>query len=129
MFITYLSPSQQNVFLTIAQDLIAADGVLATEEQALLNVFKAQIEVGIEPITYELDELNQIFNTQKSKISMLLELIGLGHADHNFDATEQEFVNSIAQALNITESEVAECELWVSRQINLVAEAYELIGA
>lgn len=123
MFIQNLNTKQQKVFLALANDLIKADGILEQKELDLLAVLKAQMENGIEADGYELAALATIFDSRKAKYSVMLELIGLGHADEDFDPAEQKFVLDVAEVLGFNQQDVDEVEFWVTRQMSLVAEA------
>lgn len=58
---------------------------------------------------------------------MLLELLGLAHADQDYHATEKEFMQQVASACGVSENELRDMESWVVRQLALVSEAVQFM--
>lgn len=123
MFISNLSTKQQSAFLSLAKQLIASDGNIAPEETALFTTIQQQIPLGVSPSDATLGTLGSVFECKKSKASMLLELLGLAHADQDYHATEKEFMQQVANACGVSENELRDMESWVVRQLSLVSEA------
>lgn len=63
------------------------------------------------------------FASNKSRVIALLELIGLGHADSEYCATEEAFITRMSNAFEVPQADLAAMENWVVRQLLLVAEA------
>jgi len=127
MFISNLSTKQQSVFLSLAKRLIASDGNIAPDETALLETIQQQMPSGVSPSDTALDTLSTVFECKKSKASMLLELLGLAHADQDYHATEKEFMQQVASACGVSENELRDMESWVVRQLALVSEAVQFM--
>ena len=70
-----------------------------------------------------MQELASAFQTRQSKVSALLELIGLGYADGEYRPIESALVGEISRALGFADDEVAGMESWVVRQTALLQEA------
>lgn len=127
MFISNLSREQQAVFLGLAKQLILSDSNLATEEESLLTSIQRQMESEVIPTDVPLNSLKELFPTRKDKASMLLELLGLAHADNDYHASEKEFVTQVARACGISKMELIDMECWVVRQLALVHEATQFM--
>jgi hypothetical protein len=108
--------------------LIHADGVLEEQELEFLDVLKGQMVSGIEPVTYKIEDLTKVFDTRVSRYTVMLELIGLGYADQDFDPGEQALVLDVAEVFGMTNDVIEEIEYWVTRQMSLVAEANDMMG-
>ena len=121
MFIENLTENEKAAFLGLAQKVIRADGVLAPKEELLLASWSS---LGVHsPMDGTVERLASIFSTRRSRVSALLELLGLAFADGKYRRTERTLGAEIAQALGFTESELIAMENWVIRQVALVEEA------
>lgn len=125
MFLHILNDSQQKAFLALAKQFIEADSEIAEEEQNLLELMQAEMNLEFET---ELpggapSELFAAFDTRQAQVAALLELIATGHADSHFDPAESAFIRQAAAAWGIPEAEVARMESWIQRQQSLIAEA------
>lgn len=127
MFISNLTTTQQSIFLTLANNLIQSDGILAPQEAVLIASIKSQMPSNITAADYTLDSLANFFPGKKEKASTLLELIGLGHADDDFDASEKDFIKQICTSFKITSDELNEMQSWVVRQLSIVRQANEFM--
>lgn len=126
MFITRLNSSQQSQLLTLAKEIISADGVVHDREKELLTVLKTQMNPGIEAAT--VINLNEEFKTPESKASLLLELIGLAHADSEYHVSEKNLIEKVAKDIQIEMETLSKMESWVKRQFALVNEAELFMG-
>ncbi len=128
MFIDKLNSEQQGVLLSIAAQLIKADGNISSQETMLLNAFRTQMQTDVKPVSVSMSDLPGIFTSTSTKAAFLLELLGLAHADADYHPTEKDFISNIAAALSISEAVLADMESWVSRQFELVREAKKFMG-
>lgn len=127
MFVSKLNSMQQGVFLSIATQLIEADGIISSQETALLNVLRNQMVTGVKPIPSSVNDLPAIFDSTTAKAAFLLELLGLAHADAEYHTSEKDFISTIAAVLSISELTLADMESWVYRQFALVREAEQFM--
>ena len=125
MFVAQLTTQQQGLLLQLGTELVAADGKIHDKEAELLAVVRAQMTPGIAPVSS--DQLCKEFTTQASKAALLLELIGLAHADADYHSTEQSFVAQVANKLGIAKEMLEDMEAWVARQLALVREAEQFM--
>lgn len=121
MFIARLDPTQQGVLLHLGTRLISADDNLDGREVEFLETLRSQMGAGVQPV--DIDSLAEVFTSQQSKAALLLELIGLAHADADYHSTEQSFVAQVANKLGIAKEMLEDMEAWVVRQLALVREA------
>jgi uncharacterized tellurite resistance protein B-like protein len=124
MFLHILNDTQQTAFLALARQFIAADQRLSAEEQNLLELAYAETgqDFDVELPTGDLDSLLQPFDSAQSKAAVLLELIGMGHADNEFHADESRLLREVAEGLGVPEAKVRAMEAWVERQLALAQE-------
>lgn len=125
MFIARLDPTQQGVLLHLGTRLISADGNLDGREVEFLEMLRSQMVVGVQPV--EIDSLADVFTSQQSKASLLLELIGLAHADAEYHSAEQSLVAQVANELGVAKEVLEDMEAWVVRQLALVREAEQFM--
>jgi hypothetical protein len=122
VFLENLNVQEKAAFLGLAQHLIRADGVLAAEEENLLATLSAQ-SGAIAPLEGSPAHLADQFETRRSKVSALLELMGLGFADGEYHPLEKALVLEVALAFGIDKAELFGMESWVIRQTALLEEA------
>ncbi|WKD24219.1 TerB family tellurite resistance protein [Pseudoalteromonas sp. KG3] len=124
MFIQNLNKAQQEILLKLANDLMISDGVIDQSEEELISFIKSQCTEDVSELEiFNLSEIKDVFDSKKAKVSMLLELIGLAHADGDYGQEEKVFINEIASVLNINEANLNELENWVRRQLDLVNDS------
>lgn len=121
MFLENLTDGEKAAFLGFAHKLVQADGVLREREGEVLGSLGAMAGGPVAEGT--VNELAEAFQTRKARVSALLELLGIGLVDGEYHPAERAAVSEIAQALGFRETELAEMESWVVRQVALVEEA------
>ena len=94
----------------------------------MIDTMREQMLENIEPAEYIPESLSSIYNTKKEKSSLLLELLGLALADHEYHNEEKSFITKIADQLNVTADKLYEMEVWVQRQLSLSREAIFFMG-
>ena len=133
MFIENFNNKQQSIFLGLAKQLIASDGIITPTEEAMLAIMQSQMGAEITSVDANYEELLSIFDTKKSRASMMLELLGLAHADKNFHTSdsetfEKQFIQQVSKSCSISDAELNDMESWVVRQFALVSEANQFMG-
>lgn len=129
MFINNLSAEQQSIFLGLAKELVSADGRIDDRETRMISTLKNMCNSGVTPAPIgSLEILRDQFGDRASKVSMMLELVGVAHADQNYDVSEKQMIRNIAQSLDISGALLEDIENWVRRQMGLTKEANLLIG-
>jgi hypothetical protein len=123
MFIQNLTREQQEVLLYLGKKIIAADGVLTDSEVEFIDALKSQMPKNTTENEVQYNDLPKIFNTNSSKASLLLELLGVAHADNEFQDSEKEMLIEIASHLHISKDKLFEMNDWVITQLELVKKA------
>ncbi len=118
MFLNLLKPQEKSAFLTLARRVIAADKVIAEKEMILLESMKKELEISDEEIEEMEDDLHylcSVFSSSKSKVSALMELIGIGFVDGKFVHEEQQVIYEIAEHMGISKEETTMYVDWARR--------------
>lgn len=124
MFLHILTDTQQRAFLVLAREFIEADQYLAAEEQNLLELMWAETGQPFGPELAEGDRATLLaaFDTRQAQAAVLLELIGVGHADSEFHAQESQFIHDAAAKFGVPAERVRAMENWVERQLALARD-------
>lgn len=127
MFLHHLTENEKKAFLTLAKEFILVDGELSKEEEDLVRIMKAEmnIEDGYPEGQISREELFKMFESRRSQITAVIEMQGLGYANMEYHLQEKEFVNEMADAFGIGSDELADIDDWVVRQVALLYEANE----
>lgn len=125
MFIEKLNDRQQGILLNLGKKLIAADGNIHDKETELLNVLRAQMSPSVQETVSS--NLASDFQTQESKAALLLEILGLAHADEEYHQDEKSFASGLAKEVGLDSDTLADMESWVLRQFALVREAQQFL--
>ncbi|NJO01003.1 MAG: hypothetical protein HC880_04280 [Bacteroidia bacterium] len=102
----------------MARKVIAADKVIAEKEMILLESMKKELELDdeqIEDLSGDMAELCAKFSSSKSKVSALMELIGIGFVDGKFVYEEQQIIYEIAHHMGISKEETTMYIDWARR--------------
>ncbi|HDM8167578.1 TPA: TerB family tellurite resistance protein [Vibrio harveyi] len=127
MFIQNLEPKQQSALLYLAKEVMDADDELHECEDQVLSLLMSQVDASVTLEAVSLEGLSSLFDTNSSKASLLLELIGVAHADGDYHHNENALIKKYAQFLGVTEEKLLKLENWVSKQLSLSVEAQELL--
>ena len=127
MFINKLDKQQQGILLSLAEIIIDADGKVSVDESSHIKAIKEQMTPDVTPVSCSLSNLSNSFTSTSAKSALLLELIGLAHADSEYHRTEKDIISNIADALSISEMVLSDMESWVCRQFSLVREAAQFM--
>jgi hypothetical protein len=133
VFLHDFSSEQKMVFTSLAKQLIEADGMIHEDEKELLYLLGHEMGIDVDavlhsPLLTKVD-LVDLFNTRRARAAVLLELIGLGYSDANFNAAESEFLVNLAEKFGFSQAELSSMDSWVIRQIALVKEAEQILSA
>ncbi len=127
MFLNVLTSKEKIAFLALAKKMIMSDDNIANSEMVLLESMRREMEIIDEVIDKEISEqdlenlpenipqLCSEFKSKKSRISALMELIGLGFVDGKFVAREQEIIYEVAQEFSISKEETQNYIDWAAR--------------
>lgn len=125
MFLSHFDPDEKRAFLHLSWKLIHIDGVLAAEEETMFAQCRRLLDLEGEsiPATIDLDAAVGAFTSHQSRVSALLELLALCHADGDFHPAEQALVRTVANGFGVSAEALSAYESWVLRQVMLMQEA------
>lgn len=67
----------------------------------------------------------EVFETEKERAIVLLELLLLAHSDGELHQAEEQILHSIASDLNVSDEALETMQNWALRQVALAQEASE----
>jgi len=131
MWLTSLKPEQRKALLGLAHNVIVSDGLLDPNEEGMLDQFKREMELNpeLEPDYLELDGIEDVFATRKSRVIALLNLIRLSYADGAFEIEEECLLKEISRTFEVSDEEFMLLDNWVRRLVALEDEARGLMSA
>ena len=128
MFVQNLNERQQGVLLHYADEVMRADRKIDAAELMAMDMLRNQTEPGVKAEDVPVEALPGLFEDRLSRVSFLLELVGMGYANEDFDPTQSELVNSIARVFSLHENGVIEAiEKWVQDELALMKQAQQLM--
>jgi uncharacterized tellurite resistance protein B-like protein len=130
VFLLRLTKAQQEAFLSLAHELVTADGSAAMGEVAALS--RLSSEVDLDPdVPFErlvVEEAALRFDKHSSRAIVLLELFALAYADRTTSVVEDAVIRRLAVLWKL-DSEHLECyESWALRHRKLVDEGLRMIA-
>lgn len=131
MWLTSLQPEQRKALLGLAHNVIVSDGLLDPNEEGMLDQFKREMELhpSVEADYLELDGIEQVFETRKSRVIALLNLIRLSYADGAFEIEEECLLKEISRTFEVSDEEFMLLDNWVRRLLALEDEARSLMSS
>ena len=124
MFLYELNQDEKTAFLALAKEFIMADQQIYEGERSILALMCAEMSISEDTVIPQKDrkELFKRFLSRKSRVSAVLEMIGLGYADTNYSVEESEFIKEMTREFRISEADLRAMENWVVRLISLHQE-------
>lgn len=127
MFIQNLNFEQQSVLLFLAHEVAKADGSSDELQLGMMSILKAQSQHGVDEKPIELSELAYLFDTERARCSLLLELLGVAHANEEYHLTEKDLISTYAASLGVSQEKLQALEHWVEAQMSLTKTAEQLL--
>ena len=128
MFVQNLNERQQGVLLHYADEVMRADRKIDAAELMAMDMLRNQTEPGVKAEDVPVEALPGLFEDRLSRVSFLLELVGMGYANEDFDPTQSELVNSIARVFSLHENGVMDAiEKWVQDELAHMKQAQQLM--
>lgn len=130
MWLSQLSSRQREALMGLAHNVVVSDGLLDPNEEGMLDEFKREMDLSsAEDVEYlELSGIEEIFDSHKSRVVALLNLLRLGYADGAFEIEEECLLREVCKAFQLPDDEFLLLENWVRRMIALEDEARTLMG-
>lgn len=128
MFLNEFNQQQQQAFICLAHNVVVSDGDLSPGEVVMMNQLKREIGLpeDFEPHYIAVEEIDGIFDSQRARVAVVMNLIRLGYADGAFEIEEQFLLKDVCRIFNIDEPLFGRIENWVRRLIALEEEAIGL---
>ena len=129
MFLNLLDEDEKAAFAALAEKMITSDGIVVGREAATLGALKGEMGVGAEAVnsTAAVSDLAAVFSDRRSKIVVLLELVGLGYSDTSFCGTERSLVSEVAREMGVGADDLAKLEKWVQGHMEHIRSALALM--
>lgn len=131
MWLMSLLPEQRRALLGLAHNVIVSDGLLDPNEEGMLDQFKREMEMApdLEPDYLELDGIERVFESRKSRIVALLNLLRLSYADGAFEIEEECLLKEVSRTFEVSDEQFLLLDNWVRRLIALEEEARQLMSS
>ncbi len=129
MWLSALSSDQRQALLGLAHNVVVSDGLLDPNEEGMLDEFRREMELNpaVESRYLELDGVDSTFDTRRSRIIALLNLLRLSYADGAFEIEEECLLKEVGRAFGVTDEEFRLLDNWVRRFLSLEEEARVLM--
>lgn len=113
----------------LAHNVVVSDGLLDPNEEGMLDEFKREMDLhpGVEVEYLELDGIDRTFDSRRSRLIVLLNLLRLSYADGAFEIEEECLLKEVSRAFNVSDEEFLLLDNWVRRLIALEGEAKSLM--
>ena len=125
MWLSALSSEQRQALLGLAHNVVVSDGLLDPNEEGMLDEFRREMELhpNAEAEYLELDGVGATFDTRRSRIIVLLNLLRLSYADGAFEIEEECLLKEVGRAFGVTDEEFRLLDNWIRRFLSLEEEA------
>lgn len=128
MFVQNLNERQQGALLHYADEVMRADRRIDAVELLAMDMLRNQMNPGVKAEDVPIKALPDLFEDRLSRVSFLLELVGMGYANEDFNPTQSELVNQMARVFAFHEDGVIEAiEKWVQDELALMKQAQQLM--
>ena len=128
MWLSSLSTEQREALMGLAHNVVVSDGLLDPNEEGMLDEFKQEMELKQVNVEYmELSGIEDIFDSRKSRVVALVNLLRLGYADGAFEIEEECLLREVCKAFQLPDEQFLLLENWVRRLILLEEEARSLM--
>jgi len=125
MWLNALTDEQRRTLLGLAHNVVVSDGLLDPNEEFMLDAFKREMDLSprLEADYVELDGIERIFSTRRSRAIALLNLLRLSYVDGAFEIEEECLLKEVSRAFGLSEAEFQLLDNWVRRLVALEQEA------
>jgi len=129
VWLSSLSSDQRKALLGLAHNVVVSDGLLDPNEETMLDEFKREMELNpeLQSEYLELDGIEQVFDSRRSRTVALLNLLRLSYVDGAFEIEEECLLKEVSRAFSISDDEFLLMDNWVKRLMALEGEAQDLM--
>lgn len=130
MWLSSLKPDQRKALLGLAHNVVVSDGLLDPNEEGMLDEFKREMELNpdIDADYLELRGIEHTFDTRRSRIVALLNLLLLSYVDGAFEIEEECLLKEVSKVFGVSDEEFLLLDNWVRRLRALEEEARGLLS-
>jgi uncharacterized tellurite resistance protein B-like protein len=132
MFLQSFSEEESRAFLALAREFVRADDRISENEIRILNQFclEMYLDPKLElPLKSRAEWLDTFKPSRVHQYAVILELLGLAHADDDFGDAEAAILKEVGQHFQISEADMQKMADWVDRYVKLMGEIGQLMGA
>lgn len=125
MWLSTLSDTQRTALMGLAHNVVVSDGLLDPNEETMLGEFRREMSLtqSVEVEYLELDGIEQIFDTRRSRMVALLNLLRLSYSDGAFEIEEECLLKEISTVFKVADEDFLLLDNWVRRLVGLEEEA------
>jgi len=125
MFLAALTQEQKETFFCLAHNVVVSDGDLTADEELMMEDMRREMDLdkGFESRYIDIEGIESIFPTKRSRTISMISLLRLAYADGAFEIEEQFFLKDLSHAFEISASDFQLIDNWVRRLISLEREA------
>ena len=131
MWLAALSASQREMLLGLAYNVVVSDGLLDPNEEGMLAEFRREMSLADTgtPEYLELDGIESVFDSRRSRYIAVLNLLRLSYADGAFEIEEECLLKEVSQKFSISNEDFMLLDNWVRRWLVLKEDAERLFDA
>ncbi len=129
MWLSSLTAQQRDALLGLAHNVVVSDGLLDPNEEDMLVEFKREMALKpeLDSDYLELDGIDAIFDSRRTRTIVLLNLLRLSYVDGAFEIEEECLLKEVARAFGIDDAAFGAMDAWVKRLVALEEEARGLM--
>ena len=131
MFLNQLTSPEKEAFVSLAVHAANANGIADEAEYEMIEEYCKEMGIAFFNANnvIDLDKIIDVFKDAegKHKKIVILEILGLLHADGNYDEKEKTFVSEYAKKIGLNDSDVEMQSALIDKYIELVKEMYDAI--
>ena len=128
MWLSDLSPTQREMLLGLAYNVVVSDGLLDPNEEGMLAEFRREMSLAeADSEEYvELEGVESVFDSRRSRFIAVLNLLRLSYADGAFEIEEECLLKEVCRKFGLSEQDFLLLDNWVRRWLVLKDDAERL---
>jgi len=132
MFLNHLEAENKERFLKICVHAALANGIIADEEELILDSYCREMEMPVyvpdmeETFEALVQEL-QVSATKVEKTIIVLETLALVKLDGEYEEKEQAFMNNLKDALGLSDLNLSEASVLLDKYFEVEQELFDMV--
>ncbi len=126
MFLKQLTPAEKEAFISLCVHAASANDIVEEKEFEMIEEYCKEMGISFFDASkvIEIDRVINVFSDSETrhKRIVLLEILGLLHADGCYDNNEKYFVFDLANKIGLSEADVLLQSELIERYLSLVQE-------